>query len=57
MNESFKRVTKKNEKEITIPQKSYYDPMKKQKLVIFGSDQNTKSYRIELKTRMSQTEI
>ena len=38
MNEFFKRITEKNEQGRTIPEKSYYDPIKKQKLVIFGSN-------------------
>ena len=37
MNEFFKRMTEKNEEERTIPEKSYYDPIKKQKLAIFGT--------------------
>ena len=43
MNDFFKRITERNEEE-TILQKSYYDPIKKQKLVIFGSNQKKKSY-------------
>ena len=39
MNEFFKRTTEKNEKERTIPGKSYFDPIKKQKSIIFGSNQ------------------
>ena len=42
MNEFFKRITEKNEEERTILQKYYYDPIKKQKLVIFGSNQKKK---------------
>ena len=42
MNEFFKRITEKNEKERTITEKSYQDPIKKQKLVIFGSNQKKK---------------
>ena len=44
MNEFFKRVTKRNKEERTIPQKSYYDLIKKQNLVIFGSNQKKKYY-------------
>ena len=44
INEIFKRITEKNEEERTIPEKSYYDLIKKQKLVIFGSNQKKKSY-------------
>ena len=39
MNEFFERVTKRNKEERTIPQKSYYDLIKMQNLVIFGSNQ------------------
>ena len=42
MNEFFKRIKEKIEKERTIPEKSYYEPIKKQKLVIFGSNQKEK---------------
>ena len=42
MNEIFKRITEKNEEERTIPEKSYYDPIKKQNLIIFGSNQKKK---------------
>ena len=44
MNEFFERVTKRNKEERTIPQKSYYDLIKKQNLVIFGSNQKKKYY-------------
>ena len=47
MNDFFKRITERNEEE-TILQKSYYDPIKKQKLVIFGSNQKKKSYWAQL---------
>ena len=36
INEFFKRIREKNEEERTIPQKSYCDTIKKQKLFIFG---------------------
>ena len=39
MNEFIKLITEKNEEERTIPQKSYYNAIKKQKLVILGSNQ------------------
>ena len=44
MNECFERVTKRNKEERTIPQKSYYDLIKMQNLVIFGSNQNIYIY-------------
>ena len=44
MNKFFKRITEKNEEERTIPEKSYYDSIQKQKLAIFGSNQKKKSY-------------
>ena len=44
MNDFFELITEKNEEEIAIPQKSHYDPSKKQKLVIFVSNQKKKSY-------------
>ena len=44
MNKFFKRITEKNEEERTIPEKSYYDSIRKQKLAIFGSNQKKKNY-------------
>ena len=47
MNEFFKCITEKKKKkkgERTIPQKSYFYPVKKKKLVIFGSNRNKRSY-------------
>ena len=47
MNEFFKRITKRNKEERTIPQKSYYDLIKMQNLVIFGSNQKIYIYYIQ----------
>ena len=43
MNKFFQGITEKNE-ERTIPEKSYYDPIKKQKLVILDQIKRKKSY-------------
>ena len=51
MNEFFERVTKRNKEERTIPQKSYYDLIKMQNLVIFGSNQKKKILHTEAVTR------
>ena len=39
MNEFIKLITEKNGEERTVPQKSYYNVIKKQKLVILVSNQ------------------
>ena len=42
MNKFFKSITEKNEEERTIPEKSYYNSIRKQKLTISGSNQREK---------------
>ena len=42
MNKFFKSITEKNEEERTIPEKSYYNSIRKQKLAISGSNQREK---------------